>query len=527
MEPLEITENQILHKIDNLDPSKSQGPDNISITFIKKTAESIVKPLLHIYKTSLDTSSVPDLWKTASICAVFKKGDKKLLNNYRPISLTCIFVKILESIIRDHITHFLDQNEIITKEQFGFVRNKNTTIQLLCSLKDWTDGIEENCATDCIYFDFKKAFDTVPHKRLKVKIDAFSFHNKISNWLKDFVTNRKQFVKIRNSNSTTLEVTSGIPQGSVLGPILFILYINDITEHINSKIVLFADDIKLYKTIQNNKNDTKQLQDDINKLYRWSEIWLLKFNTTKCNKITYEKKASLQQHTTYHIAQNQLENISEIKDLGVLFEENLNPSTHIYSKVKKASQILGIVRRNFCNLQADIVVNLYKTLIRSQFDYAHCVWQPYKQKDIQKIENIQMRATKMIKDLKNLSYTERLKKLKLPTMRYRSIRGCLIEVYKICNGYYTEEVRNKLSKFRPPSSLRGHKFTLLHERHTTKQRKNFFYHKNINIWNNLPLSVISQENVHLFKNALDKIFLKQDIYYNFRAIVNLPANARY
>ena len=211
----------------------------------------------------------------------------------------------------------------------------------------------------------------------------------------------------------------------------------------------------------------------------------------------------------------------QTRDLGVTMQESLKFDHHIDSKVLKANQMLGIISRNFINFDSSIIINLYKTLVRCYFDYAHTVWQPHKLRDIDKLEKVQKRATKLIPQVRNLSYPDRLKTLNLPTLHYRSIRGCLIEIFKLAHDHYDQKCKKKLLSIKNPGPLRRHPLTLEHNRYYNKQRKNFFYNKIINIWNKLPDFIVEAENIPLFKARLDKLFITHDIFYHYRAEIRL------
>jgi hypothetical protein len=352
-------------------------------------------------------------------------------------------------------------------------------------------------------------------------LHSYGIHKDQINWIEAFLVNRRQRVKINGKISNWKTVTSGIPQGSILGPLLFVIFINDIVESCSggSDIYLYADDAKIFKHITNNE-DCKGLQDDINRVKDWSDKWLLKLNETKCKVISYG--GIIRHQNQYHIMSNQsqyvLQRINSISDLGVIFDENLKFDKHICEKIKKAYSILGIIKRNFRCLSQDSFIQLYKTLVRPLLEYANVVWSPYRQKYIEMIEKVQMRATKIILSNKNLTYYDRLKILNLPTMVYRRHRGDMIETFKIINDCYDKNCTLHL-RLSHMTVTRGHRFKLAHTYSHLDKRRYFFSNRIVNLWNNLPDHVVYAQSINSFKNNLDKFWSSQHCLYDWKSAI--------
>ncbi|MES9884607.1 MAG: reverse transcriptase family protein, partial [Sedimenticola sp.] len=275
---IEISEEIVLKKLASLKVDKSQGPDEVNPQVLKECRMSLVDPLTRIFKMSLDSGILPSDFKKANISPIFKKGSRSSPGNYRPVSVTSIPGKILESIIRDSMVTHLERNELIADEQHGFVKGKSCLTNLLETLDDVTSALDLGEGLDMIYLDYSKAFDSVPHKRLIYKLSKYGFGDKFVNWIRYFLMEREQTVSIRGHFSKPVEVLSGVPQGSVLGPLLFVLYVNDIPEIVYANVKMFADDTKLYDLY----DKCYSLQDDLDKLMIWSSEWLMKFNESKC-----------------------------------------------------------------------------------------------------------------------------------------------------------------------------------------------------------------------------------------------------
>ena len=279
---INISEEDVLEALNSLDPDKSSGIDTIGPRVLKKCAYSLCRPLHHLFSTSLSNHTIPSDWRIHVITPVHKSGDKSLVNNYRPISLLSNTSKVLEQLIYNKVIHHI--SSFITPQQFGFLKNRSTVQQLLI-LFDII--INTDYQSDVIYFDFRKAFDSVPHNELLFKLKSLGISGTLWLWFKSYLFNRHQCVKINNKYSYLLPVLSGIPQGSILGPLLFLVYVNDIPDYItNSLLYLFADDTKCLKTISD-PADSIKLQDDIDSLNHWSEKWSLLFNHTKVVQISF------------------------------------------------------------------------------------------------------------------------------------------------------------------------------------------------------------------------------------------------
>ena len=366
-------------------------------------------------------------------------------------------------------------------------------------MEDFSNYIDNGQNFDVIYLDFKKAFDSVPHERLLIKLKSYGIEGKLYSWIRDFLSERLQYVKVCSEHSDTKKVTSGIPQGSILGPILFLIFINDLPDCINSISTIFADDTKSYNTC----NNSNIIQEDLDALQKWSNEWQLFFNCSKCKCLHIGKNNP--QHDYYFTTEEGRKYIpkcTEEKDLGVTFDKSLKFDVHIDNIVKKANSMIGLVKRNFSFIDIDIFLHLYKALIRPHLEYGQVIWSPQFIRQSKKIENVQRRATRLIPSLKNLSYEDRLKKLKLPTLKYRRLRGDMINVYKILNEDNTCN-KNLLPLCNSKYFTRGHDKKLQKNRFKCNLRKHTFSLRVTNCWNSLSDSVTNASSINNFKKLLD------------------------
>ena len=498
---IHVTEEMVLKKLRNLDPTKSPGPDDIHPRVLKETASAIAPALTALYNNILTSHDIPEDWRTAIITAIFKKGAKSDPGNYRPVSLTCIICKILESIIYDAIIEHLIKNKLLSKNQYGFISKRSASLQLLAVLQLWCSILDEsgNEIHD-INMDFMKAFDTVPHRRLIKKLRSYGITGDILLWIEAFLQGRKQKVVVNGSSSGWCDVISGVPQGSVIAALLFVIYFNDLPENIRSHLFLFADDCKFFREIAT-QEDIDIMQADLDTLFEWSQKWLLTFHPGKCVNLRITLRKDTEPHV-YHLGNDDLKNVDEVKDLGVTVDGKLKFESHISGKVNKANQLWGAIKKAFKHMNSDIFKKLFCAHIRPHIEYAVQFWAPYLRKSINQIESVQRRATKNIPGFQNHSYKERLQLLDIPTLAYRRLRGSMIEVYKMINVYDPEVT--------PPLDIRsyrtrGHNQRLyvkpankLHPKHHS------FQHRVVNPWNSLPSDVVNSPNLDTFKNRLDK-----------------------
>jgi ribosomal protein L29 len=501
----EDTEKQLA----GLNTNKSTGPDDIHPRVLKELKKELAEPLTIIYNKSLKEGVLPEDWKSAQITPIYKKGCKTDPGNYRPVSLTSIACKILESIVRKPlINHFKSQ---LAPEQHGFVNGRSCATQLLDCLDKWTEMLEHKSAVDIIYLDFAKAFDSVAHQRLLVKLESYGIKEKVLKWIEAFLLGRRQRVRVNQAVSQWRPVTSGVPQGSVLGPVLFVIYINDMPEVVDSSIRLFADDAKLFSTA-NSSFERTQIQSDLDRLTEWSNKWLLRFNAKKCAVVHLGYKNERRKYEMKGEPENTVLAESDCeKDLGVFVDSKLKFDTHCQKAANKGNRLVGLVRRAFKHLDKDMMTQIIKGLIRPQLEYGNVAWSPLYKKEAVLLENVQRRATRLVPELKNMEYEDRLKAMNLPSLTYRRHRGDMIETYKYLNKMYNlEEI--PLQQQHSQHETRSNGKSLTKEHAHLAVRRGFFSQRVPHAWNDLPREVVQAQSVNSFKSQLDRHL--QHLRYN-------------
>ena len=357
-----------------------------------------------------------------------------------------------------------------------------------------------------IYLDFKKAFDKVPHQRLLLKLKAHGIGNGMINWIEKWLIGRRQRVVVDGEVSNWKAVLSGVPQGSVLGRILFLIYINDLDDNITSKVLKFADDTKVFRKIKSDA-DRQHLQNDLNKLIEWSEKWQMLFNFGKC-KCLHTGHGN--EDAQYTMGDTVLNTTLKKKDLGLTISADMKVSEQCGIAAAKGNQILGLIRRNIVYKEKELIIPLYKTIVRPHLEYCIQAWRPYRKKDIDMLERVQRRATKMIPKLRNISYEMRLKECGLTTLETRRLRGDQIEVFKILNGYENID-RNIFFTVKEERRTRGHGVTLAKKQCRLDIRKFSFSQRTVNEWNRLSADCVGASSVNIFKNKID-IYLRRAGY---------------
>ena len=514
---LRVTPNAVQNKLAGLDPNKANGPDNIPARLLKELSKELSLPYCLLFNKSLESGEIPLDWKKANVKAIFKKGTRSDPGNYRPVSLTSISCKILESFIRDAIVDHMKSNKLYSQCQHGFRRHRSCITQLLEVMEDFTKLIENERNIDIIYLDFKKAFDSVPHERLLIKLESYGITGNINLWIRDFLNNRQQKVRVSNSYSEEAKVLSGIPQGSILGPVLFTLFINDLPDNLSSTCKIFADDTKMYNTPQNQKD----IQDDLNRLTDWSKTWKLFFNTSKCKVLHVGKSNPKYKYTMEQEGdETEVQECTQEKDLGVVFDNKLKFDLHVQSAINKANKMTGIIKRTFSFLDIPSFMRLYKAMIRPHLEYGNIIWSSSNLiRQSKAIENVQRRATKLLPAIKDLTYEARLRALKLPSLKSRRLRGDLIQTYKIINQVDDVDTNHffKMANMTDNKSniTRKSYQKILHQQNLTNTRRYSFSHRVIKHWNSLPEHVKKAQNTNSFKTALDKQEMVRNTWYEF------------
>lgn len=423
-----------------INTKKSTGPDGIHPLLLKHCASTLAAPLTEIFNESLATGIFPDAWKRSSVTPIFKKGARSNVENYRCIAKLQTIAKFFEHLINSKL--LLLVRDKICDNQHGFLKNRSTASNLSEFVHYVQTGLQSGHQIDVLYTDFSKAFDRVVHHILFRKLTQFGLPTNLISWLKSYLSNRTQFVKYGCSSSADFSVPSGVPQGSHLGPTLFLLFINDIMKEMGEVMVLmYADDIKIAKIIKST-DDAATLQRAIDRLKLWCDQNMLHLNLDKCAVLTISKNKHVI-NTDYHFGSHIFKKVNEQKDLGVLIDSKLSFSKHIESITAKAIAALGFIKR-FCYDISDVqtLKTLYYALVQSHLEYCCVAWLPFYDVHIKNIERVLRQFTMFaLKEYPSEAnqyiitpYKERLESLGMTSLHRRRINSSLVFLYDTING---------------------------------------------------------------------------------------------
>jgi len=446
-------------------------------------------------------------WLRANITPIFKAGDRTLASNYRPVSLTSICSKILEHIIHSNIMGHLNNHSILTDKQHGFRRGHSCESQLILTVQDLASSLDKKSQIDMIIMDFSKAFDVVPHNRLINKLQRYGIQNTTLVWIRNFLKHRSQRVVVSGEKSGWSEVISGVPQGTVLGPLLFLLYINDLPNNINSHVRLFADDCIIYRVIKNDQ-DPPLLQEDLHTLGKWANLWQMKFNSKKCfvMRITHARSTV---YFPYTLSEDLLTPVDSHPYLGVHISNKLNWNNHIQKMCAKANRSLGFIRRNLYSCNQSTKLQAYTSLVRPLLEYSSAVWDPHTKKNIDLLESIQKRAARFIlNDYESKtpgSATQMVKSLGLEPLEIRRKTRRLCVFHQARLGQPSIPIGDLLHPvLRQSRHLHQNCYSNISA--SKDCYKQSFVPRTIQDWNTLPYNVTTIPGPENFKTAISNHF---------------------
>ena len=503
MPDIEISVEGVLKLLKNLKPNKASGPDNIGPRVLKELADIIADPLTRIFRRSLRDGQVPRDWKHARVAPIFKKGQKYDPANYRPISLTCVTSKLMEHIICSNLMEHASQNNILYSLQHGFRERRSCETQLIEFVNDVVASMQDGLQTDVCVLDFSKAFDKVGHQRLLHKLEWYGVRGTTNQWIRSFLEGRTQSVVVEGAESDRVPVLSGVPQGSVLGPCLFLYYINDIALGLTSTTRLFADDTMIYMTVRNN-SDARKLQDDLRRLEEWEDTWMMEFHPHKCEVVSITRKKS-PVIFPYTLHGHTLDHVQVVKYLGVTISNGMRWDAHVNNITGKANRTLGFLRRNLNISNIKIKQQAYHSLVRPILEYGSSVWNPYTDTLTNKIEAVQRRAARFVlqRYRRTSSVGNMIGELDWQSLEERRRVASLMMFFKVHNNLVATEMPGSLTPKQHVIPTRKENSLAYQVPGSTRDyHRMSFFPRTARLWNSLPDSTVRRKSPESFREAL-------------------------
>ena len=498
-----LTDSSILKILKSLNMYKASGPDGINNIVLKKCAESLTYPLKLIFRKSLDDGKFPASWKIANICPIYKKGDKQMAENYRPIALLSTLSKVLERVVYNQLYEFCRLNNILTERNSGFKKTDSAINQLIYLNHLIYQGLDDGDKIAILFLDISRAFDTVWHDGLILKLKRIGIGGKLLKWLRSYLTDRKQKVVLNGFCSSLLEILAGVPQGSILGPLLFLIFSNDMCSGLSTVPFLFADDTSLVAFAKNWKDVENSLNADLNKLDAWSKQWKLKFNLNKCEYIMF----GLKNNSTLNVVlQNKtLPCLNSHKHLGIVYNYKFDWSDHVDYIRRKVSKKLGLLFLARYKLNRSALARVYTSMILPVLEYGNIIYDNSSSSDLMILDRLHRRAAVICTGAISRTETAKLySELGWVTLESRRSIAKLIFMYKLVSKLAPNYLVNLLQNLRRPEtnnySLR--KKTEYAIFCGTRKFYKSFLPSTLRSWETLPADVRSIDSLSGFKKVL-------------------------
>ena len=493
--------------------AKSFGTDNISSYFLKLALPYIENSLAFLFNTSIETSQFPDSWKVARIAPIFKDGDKTEKSNYRPISVLPVISKLFEKLVFNQLYQYMKGNGLFTSDQSGFLHLHSTLTCLLKMSDDWYNGLDLGKLVGLVFIDLKKAFDTVDHDILCKKLELYGVQQRELSWFKSYLSNRKQFCRVNGVDSDIGEIEVGVPQGSCLGPLLFLIYINDLPEAVQgSSVTMYADDTSLCHQSRNLTQLNEAINSDLSKLETWLQGNKLSLSVAKTHSMlisTKQRHNSLKSRNealVLKIRDNELEVVQKTKYLGVQIDCSLDWKEQFKAVSTKVSRAIGFLRHAKSFLPLASLKTLYTGIVEPHFRYCCSVWGCAGSTDTNQLQKLQNRAARIIT---NSSFDTPSRPL-IAELGWQTIEELIgseskTMVFKALNDLAPQYLCNLFTKNSACSSrsLRNTETDLRLPKKNSANGQKCFSFRGVKLWNSLPAESKTASSLNGFKKSIE------------------------
>ena len=522
LQSIEVTVQDVLDQLKALDVSKAYGPDGIPPRLFKEGKDMLASPLCRLYNISLQKHKFPAMLKMANVLPIHKKDDKNLCGNYRPVSLLNVNSKIFEKIIFKYVFNYIRENHLLSDWQSGFLPGTSTVTQLIEIYDSFCKAVSEGKEVRIVFLDISKAFDRVWHKALLHKLKQFGITGSLLKWFEDYLKDRFQRVVINGQVSEWIKLLFGVPQGSVLGPLLFLIFIDDIIHSVDiCSIRLFADDTCLFITVDNREDAANSINEDLVHISDWANTWLVNFSPTKTKEMIISNKTNLDQHPSALFNDHVIDKVISHKHLGLTLSSDLKWTRHIDSIVRASATKLDMMRGLKYKLDRKSLQTIYMSFVRPSLEYGDCLFDGTFDGDLDKLEGVQVEAMRIVTGATARSSTEALyMDTKWPTLEERRKEHSLTMMHKIVNGtapaYLCSLLPPRIGANVNRNLRNSNDYRVPFTRIETYRRS--FFPRTLTYWNNLDVSIKNKPTVASFKAsfAREKDVMNELLYYGSR-----------